>query len=85
MVFNTGDGEPTIQINVPPTSENGCTPYVYVDGEERDVESFGVGDESVQVQKVLSKDREGFILYYHGSKVGYRLLTRCSQKIHLQL
>ena len=63
--------EPDIQVNVPTTAKNGCTPYVYVDGIERDILADGVGDPSVQVQKVQTSKYEGYIVYYHKSKMQY--------------
>jgi von Willebrand factor type D domain len=79
IVFNTGDaGQPKIQVNVPDSSVNGCTPYMYVDGVERQVGSDGIGVPSVQVQKVETTTEAGFIIFYHGSKVQLTLLGKKS-------
>ncbi|CAB9525866.1 receptor-like protein kinase [Seminavis robusta] len=80
IVFNTGDGEPKIQINVPPNADNGCTPYMFVDGVPRDIGEQGVGVKSVQVQKVSTRGKEGFIVYYHGSKVQLTAMAKKSSR-----
>ena len=37
LVFNTGDdGVPKIQVNVPESSKNGCTPYIFIEGMDVD-------------------------------------------------
>jgi hypothetical protein len=78
IVFTTGDGEPTVQITVPSSSRNGCTPYVYVNGEERDIIADGVGDPAVQAQKVETTGYVGYILFYHGSKVQLTAMAKKS-------
>lgn len=80
VAFETGDGEPRIQVNVPQTSENGCTPYVYVNGILRNVVADGVGDESVQVQSLVTKNYVGLVFYYHGSKVQLTTMAKKSSK-----
>jgi hypothetical protein len=76
--MNTGDGEPVIQVQVPSSSSNGCTPYVYVDGIKVDVDAGDVLDSSVQIQKVSTKKDVGYIIYYHGSKVQLTTMAKKS-------
>jgi hypothetical protein len=80
LAIRTGDGEPVIQVNVPTTAKEGCTPYVYVDGVQRDIIADGVGDPSVQVQKVQTKKNQGFIIYYHKSKLQLTALSKTSSR-----
>jgi hypothetical protein len=78
VVFNTGDGEPSIQVEVPSSGSNGCVPYVYVNGVKRDVEKSGVGTSAVQIQAVHTSNEDGYIIYYHGSKVQLTTMAKKS-------
>jgi len=86
VVFNTGDGEPPIQINVPDGTVDGkCTPYVYVDGirkEYEEVIKYGVGDDNIQVQGTQTRQGKqiGFIMYYHNSGVQLTTMAKKSSK-----
>ncbi|CAB9526146.1 sushi domain containing 2 [Seminavis robusta] len=81
VAFDTGDGEPLIQVSVPETSENGCTPFVYVNGILKDAsELAALEDDFVQVKEVHKKNTDGFIFYYLNSKVQLTTMAKKSSK-----
>jgi len=82
VAFDTGDGEPVIQITVPKSNDNGCTPYVYVGGSTVpvDIAVDGVGDPTVLVESIKSGKREGYKIYYSKSKVELTVMSKTSRK-----
>ena len=73
VVINTGDGEGIIQFNVPNTGDNGCMPYMYVDGMPFNItKNVLTGVQAKEIKKDGKNGRSGmvgFVVYFHESKV----------------
>ncbi|CAB9513248.1 Sushi domain-containing protein 2 [Seminavis robusta] len=69
VAWNTGDGEPKMQVNAPdvPDEAGTCMPTVYVENVLKDVMTEGVGNAYVQVARWVRPKSVKYVFYYHNS------------------
>lgn len=78
VALDTGDGEPIVQVNVPNDSKNGCSPYLFLDGEKvtvQDDKTF----EGVRIKKTATTANEGYIFYYENTDVQLQVWSKVSK------
>jgi len=81
VVWEVGNGDPTIQVTTPDTPKDGsCLPDVYVENVLRDIENEGVGDPNIQSKRHRRKKADGYIFYYHDSGLQISVRGRPSSK-----
>lgn len=78
VVFDTGDGEPIVQVNVPSDSDNGCSPYLFLDGEKATVEDDKTF-EGVRIKKTESIKNSGYIFHYEKTDVQLQVYSKVSK------
>ena len=71
LTFNTGDGDPLLQVSVPDTPVGGsCMPYIHVDKVQVvDALANDFVAPGIQVAYDETKRTKGYIIYYHQSGV----------------
>ncbi|CAB9501367.1 Inherit from bactNOG: hemolysin-type calcium-binding region [Seminavis robusta] len=82
VVWESGDGDPKLQVTAPDTPQNGsCRPHVHVGGILTDVlqEQFIPGSTvQVQLEERKSKKFEGYVFYHHNSGLQVTILAKNS-------
>jgi hypothetical protein len=79
VAFNTDDGDPIVQVNAPENADNGCSPYMFIDGEPYAMKEESEKVKSITITHKKKKKEEGFYFLYE-SDLQLEVFAKTSKK-----